>query len=290
MQFRVASGALVAAGCFLVVAYAGATMPSVTPPSFPAVHGHRGASGVAPENTLVAFRRAIQMGADALEMDLQLTKDGIVVILHDETLERTTDRPGRLADLTLDEVKRADAGVPKAGAFAGERIPTLAEVIRLVQAESGRRVRLNLELKYHLDRRLAPAPDLERHAIAVLREHDFVSQVLIQSFHHAVLPRVKALEPRIPTGTLVNSREYPSDPVALVRRHGADYFAPEFRAVREADVAALHAAGIPVVTWTVNETADMQRLLAFGVGRLPGDAIISDHPDRLAALRGAGGR
>lgn len=272
-----------------LAASGGQTMQSqARPAGFPTVHAHRGASAVAPENTLAAFRRAIQMGAEALEMDLQLTKDGQVVVIHDATLDRTADRPGRLADLTLAEVKQADAGVRRGPAFQGERIPTLAEVIRLVKAEGAGRVRLNLELKYHTDRALAPPPDLERQALAVLREHDFLSRVLMQSFHHAVLPRIKALAPAIPTGTLVNTREYPADPVGLVRRYGATYFAPEFRAVRGQDVTALHAAGIPVVTWTVNEPADMQRLLDLGIGQLLGDGIISDHPDRLAALRPRG--
>jgi len=254
---------------------------------FPTVHAHRGASAAAPENTLAAFRRAIQMGAEALEMDLQLTKDGAVVVLHDGTLDRTTDRQGRLVDLTLAEVRQADAGIRRSPAFQGERVPTLEEVIRLVQAEAPR-LRLTLELKYHMDRGLAPAPDLERRAIQVLRAHDFLPRVLIQSFHHAVLPRVRALAPGLPTGVLVTAREYPPDPVGLVRDHGAAYFAPEFRGLRPADVAALHAAGVPVVTWTVNETADMQRLLGLGLGRLAGDGIISDHPDRLVALRPRG--
>jgi glycerophosphoryl diester phosphodiesterase len=208
-----------------------------------------------------------------------------VVVLHDGTLDRTTDRHGLLADLTLAEVQAADAGTWKGAAYRGERIPTLAEVIALVKAEGGGRVRLNLELKYHMDRAIAPPPELEQQAVAVLRAHGFVSNVFVQSFHHAVLPRVKALEPRIPTGTLVTEREFPPDPVALVRRHGADYFAPDHRTVRPGLVGQLHAAGIPVVIWTVNELADMKRLLAMGVGARPGDGIISDHPDRLVGLK-----
>jgi glycerophosphoryl diester phosphodiesterase len=238
---------------------------------------------VAPENTLAAFRRAIRMGAEALEMDLQLTKDEAVVVVHDATLDRTADRAGRIADLTLAEVQQADAGA-KAG-LPGEHVPTLAEVVALVKAEGGGRVRLNLELKYHMDRALPPPPDLERRAVAVLRETSFTSQVLVQSFHHAVLPRVGALERSIPTGLLVTQREAPADPVALVRRHGAHYYAPEFRLLTPALVSTLHGVGIPVVTWTVNEAADMTRLLAMGVGDLPGDGIITDHPDRLVALR-----
>ncbi len=254
--------------------------------SFPMIHGHRGASGVAPENTLAAFRRAIEMGAEALEMDLQLTKDGAVVILHDATIDRTTDRRGRLADLTLAEVKHADAGGKTGPAYRGERIPTLAEAIDLARTAGAGHTRLNLELKYHVEG--VPSSDLERAALAVLREKGFTSQVLIQSFHHGVLARVQALEPDIPRGVLVGKRQAPvADPGALVHEHHATYYAPEFVLVTPAMVAALHGAGIPIVTWTVNETRDMERLLAMGLGALPGDGIISNYPDRLVALKRA---
>ncbi|RPJ52982.1 MAG: glycerophosphodiester phosphodiesterase [Acidobacteria bacterium] len=287
MRLRLILGALAAAGA-IGFACGGGVLMTLPSPGFPAVHGHRGASAVAPENTLAAFRRAIEMGADALEMDLQLTKDGAVVVVHDATLERTTDRSGRIADLTLAEVQQADAGIKKGPAYRGERIPTLDQVIELVQAIGGGRVRLNLELKYHVQG--TPPPDLERAALAVLRRAGFTAQVFLQSFQHAVLPRLTALEPGIPTGVLVGRRDAPRDAVALVRQFQATYLAPEFRLVTGPLVSALHAAGIPVVAWTVNEPAEMQRLLADGVGRLAGDGIISDHPDRLVALRGAGGR
>jgi glycerophosphoryl diester phosphodiesterase len=210
------------------------------------------------------------------------------VVIHDATLDRTTDRTGRIAELTLAEVQQADAGIKKGEAYRGERIPTLDQVIDLVKAVGGGRVRLNLELKYDVEG--TPPPDLERAAIAVLRRTGFTAHVFLQSFHHDVLPRVKALEPGIPTGVLVGRRNAPRDAVALVRQYQATYLAPEYQLVSGDTVSTLHAAGIPVVTWTVNEPAEMRRLLADGVGRLAGDGIISDHPDRLVALRGAGGR
>ncbi|HSC72353.1 MAG TPA: glycerophosphodiester phosphodiesterase family protein, partial [Candidatus Methylomirabilis sp.] len=140
------------------------------------VHAHRGASGLAPENTLAAFRKALELGVDALEMDLHVTRDGVVVVIHDEKLERTTDGRGSIDELTLDEVKRWDAGGKFAPAFRGERIPTLREVIELVKATGDTRIRLDLELKYRPDHPGEPK-DFEERVLEILRETDYVEQV-----------------------------------------------------------------------------------------------------------------
>ncbi|HYL79422.1 MAG TPA: glycerophosphodiester phosphodiesterase [Candidatus Acidoferrum sp.] len=251
---------------------------------FPAVQGHRGASALAPENTLAAFRKAIELGADGMEMDLQLTRDGAVVVIHDDTLERTTDGRGRVTDLSLAEVKQADAGVKFAPAYRGERIPTLGEVIDLVKACGNDRVRLNLEIKFGKGREGQPG-DIEERVLAVLRAASFVERVTVQSFHHPSPAKMKTLEPRIPTGLLVAARQPAPDPVTQVREHGADYYAPEHPLVTPELVRTLHQSGIPVVTWTVNEEPLMRRLVEAEVGSLPGDAIISNYPDRAVNLR-----
>ena len=121
-------------------------------PRFLEVHAHRGGAGLAPENTLAAFRKALELGVDALEVDLHVTRDGVVVVIHDETLDRTTDGRGDVGDLSLEGVKRSDAGGKFAPAFRGERVPSLREVIDLVKTSGNGRVRLDLELKYHQDR------------------------------------------------------------------------------------------------------------------------------------------
>jgi glycerophosphoryl diester phosphodiesterase len=252
------------------------------------LQAHRGAAGLCPENTLVAFRKALELGADGTEMDLQATKDGVVVIIHDDTVDRTTDGRGRIGDLTLDEVKRLDAGVKFGPAFRGERIPTLRELIDLVKASGNRRFRLNLEIKFADGREGEPA-DLEERVLAILRETDFMDRVITQSFHHPSPAKMKRLAPAIPAGLLVGERRRPADPVAAVREHRADYYAPHHSLVTPELVATLHQAGIPVVTWTVNDPADMRRLIAMGLGSLPGDGMISDYPDRLVALRTAPG-
>lgn len=247
------------------------------------VHAHRGGAGLAPENTLAAFRKALDLGVDALEMDLHVTRDGVVVVIHDETLDRTTDGRGDVGELSLEAVKRSDAGGKFAPAFRGERIPTLREVIDLVKASGNGRVRLDLELKYHQDRPGKPGDFVER-VLEILGDTSFTERVNVISFQHPSLAKVKALEPRLRTGLLASGDKGPEDPVALVRRFRADYYSPNFRLVTAEAVAALHQAGIPIVPWTVNEAAEMRRLMALGIGELAGDGIATDFPDRLLNL------
>ncbi len=263
-------------------------MPAETIPGCPphlSLQAHRGAAGLAPENTLAAFRMAIELGADGTELDLQTTKDGVVVAIHDDTVDRTTDGRGRIGELTLDEVKRLDAGVKFGPAYRGERIPTLRELIDLVKASDNRRFRLNLEIKFADGREGEPA-DLEERVVAVLAEAGFLERAITQSFYHPSAAKMKRLAPSVPAGLLVGQRRQPADPVAAVRDHGVDYYAPHFSLVTRDLLRTLHQAGIPVVTWTVNDPADMRRLVAMGLGDLPGDGMISDFPDRLARLRG----
>jgi len=262
-------------------------MTAETSSSFPphlSLQAHRGAAGLAPENTLAAFRMAIELGADATEMDLQLTKDGVVVIIHDDTVDRTTDGRGRIGDLTLADIKRLDAGAKFGATFRGERIPTLRELIDLVKASGNRRFRLNLEIKFAEGREGQPA-DLEERVLAVLGETGFLDRVITQSFHHASAAKMKRLAPSVPAGLLVGQRRQPADPVAAVRDHRVDYFAPHCSLVTPDLLRTLHQAGIPVVTWTVNDPSEMRRLIAIGLGTVPGDGMISDYPDRLVGLR-----
>jgi glycerophosphoryl diester phosphodiesterase len=260
-----------------------------TTPGFPphlSLQAHRGAAGLAPENTLAAFRMALDLGADGTEMDLQVTKDGVVVVIHDDTVDRTTDGRGRIGDLTLAEIKRLDAGAKFGPVFRGERIPTLRELIDLVRASGRERFRLNLEIKFVEGREGHPA-DLEERVLAVLTETNFLARVITQSFYHPSAAKMKRLAPGIPAGLLVGQKRQPPDPVAAVRDHRVDYYAPHHSLVTPELLRTLHQAGIPVVTWTVNDPADMRRLISMGLGALPGDGMISDYPDRLVDLRKA---
>jgi len=253
-------------------------------PPYLSLQAHRGAAGLAPENTLAAFRLALDLGVDGTELDLQTAKDGAVVIVHDESVDRTTDGHGRIADLTLADIKRLDAGAKFSPAFRGERVPTLRELIDLVKASGKDEFRLNLEIKFP-DGREAEPPDLEERVVAVLRETDFQDRVITQSFYHPSAAKMKRLAPGIPAGLLVGQRRQPSDPVAAVRDHRVDYYAPHFSLVTPELLRTLHQANIPVVTWTVNDPDDMRRLIGMGLGTLPGDGMISDFPDRLVRLR-----
>ena len=246
------------------------------------VHGHRGAAGLAPENTLAAFRKALELGVDALEMDLHITRDGEVVVIHDETLDRTTDGRGSIGDLTLGEVKRSDAGIKSAAAFRGERVPTLREVIDLIKASGNKRVRMDLEIKFGKGQEGMPG-DFEERVLEVVRQTSFIGRVNVISFHHPSLLKVKALQPMIRTGLLEEGQQH-EDPVGLVRQYRADYYSPRFRQVTAELVTALHHASIPIVPWTVNEEADMRRQMALGIGMLAGDGIATDFPDRLLHL------
>jgi glycerophosphoryl diester phosphodiesterase len=262
-------------------------MNAETPQGFPlhlSLQAHRGAAGLAPENTLAAFRLALELGVDGTELDLQTSKDGLVVVIHDESVDRTTDGRGRIGDLTLEEIKRLDAGSKFAPAFRGERIPTLRELIDLVRASGNENFRLNLEIKFGDGREGEPA-DLEERVLAVLRETGFQDRVITQSFFHPSAAKMKRLAPAIPAGLLVGTRRQPPDPVAAVREHRVDYYAPHYSMVTADLLRTLHRATIPVVTWTVNDPAEMRRLVAVGLGALPGDGMISDYPDRLMTLR-----
>jgi glycerophosphoryl diester phosphodiesterase len=250
------------------------------PARFLDVHGHRGAAGLAPENTLAAFRKAMAVGVDALEMDLHVTRDREVVVIHDETLDRTTDGRGSIAELTLEQIKQRDAGMKFVPAFHGERIPTLREVIELVKASGDTRIRLDLEIKFGEGQGGTPA-NFEERVLEILRQARFVGRVNVISFYHPSLVKVKVLEPKIRTGLLEGGQQSPHDPVGLVRQYQADYYSPRFRQVTASVVTALHQAGIPIVPWTVNEVAEMQRLISLGIGNQAGDGIATDFPDRL---------
>jgi glycerophosphoryl diester phosphodiesterase len=251
------------------------------------VHAHRGGAGLAPENTLAAFRGALALGVDYLEMDLHASADGEIVVIHDATLQRTTTGRGYVRQTSLADLKRLDAGAWFHSRFAGERIPTLREVLEMVAASDDGRVRLNLETKY--DASAPPPGDFEERVLQLIRQARMSDRVMIQSFHYPSLARVKALSPAIPTAVLRRVSDTGPDAVAVVRQTGAAVYSPNFRLIGPGVIDALHRAGIPVVPWTVNDPAEMERLLDAGIGTLPGDGIITDYPDRLLGVLRARG-
>jgi glycerophosphoryl diester phosphodiesterase len=255
-------------------------MPAVAlpPPPPVAIVAHRGASGHAPEHTFAAYDRAVELGADYLEQDLQQTADGTLVVLHDDTLDRTTNGTGRVDAHTLAEVTALDAGAWFGAEFAGQRVPTLDEVL----ARYGHRQRYYIETK-------APerADAMEERLVGVLRAHDLVepaaaaAQVLVQSFSAASLRLVRELEPRLPLIQLVGERS-----ADRLTRLGeiAEYasgIGPARHLVDAELVAAAHAHGLVVHPYTLVTPEDHAAAVALGV-----DGGFTNFPDRFAGALG----
>jgi glycerophosphoryl diester phosphodiesterase len=235
--------------------------------------GHRGAAGCAPENTLAAFGEGLAQGADIIELDVQLSADGHVVAFHDDRLDRTTDGQGRVSAKTLAELKALDAGSWFDPRFAGESIPTLEDVLTWARE----RVPLFVELKYegHVDPGDLPlqaGKTLDDAVVAQIVAHAMLDQVMVISFNHRALRRVKARAPGLATGALYGLPV--ADPVALAREAGADAVMPLCHIVTAQDVAACHAAGLAVNVW--GALADYAALIAAGV-----DCVNADHPAQV---------
>lgn len=236
---------------------------------------HRGASAACPENTMAAFRKGLELGATGIETDVQMTRDGGLVLIHDESLDRTTDGKGFVKDLTLREVLEVDAGSWFGAAFSGERIPTLEDLLDLLQPTE---TILNIELKNGI----FLYPGMEEKVIAAVREFGMSERVILSSFNHYSLAYCKSLAPDILTGILYMEGLYrPWDYAATLRADAlhANHFAvlPEFAAE-----ASEH--GIDYHPFTVNDPERMKYLIDAGVA-----GIITDYPDRLAGLLAARG-
>lgn len=232
----------------------------------PLVIAHRGASLIAPENTLLAFRLAAELGADAIEFDAKLTADGHVVIHHDRTLDRTTDGFGPLSARTLEELQRLDAGSHLDRKYTGECIPTLKQVFQ----EVGDRLLMNIELTNYA----RPFNELPEVVSRMIFKFDLMGRVLISSFNPIALMKMRRLAPEIPLGLLVMDKE-PVWLIAFFRLmtpHQA--YHPTFPMVDEQLVQREHHLGYQVNVWTVNEKDQIRELVRMGV-----DGVITDAPD-----------
>jgi len=230
---------------------------------------HRGASGTFPENTLSAFRAAIDAGADMCELDVQLTRDGAVVVIHDETVNRTSDGRGKVAELTLEEIQRLDAGAWfKDGSSRGERIPTLDAVFGATAGRCG----LNIELK---------AAGAEGQVAAVMQKRDAFGTSIVSSFNWDYLAKIRDLDSRIRFGLLAE-RGSTDLLMAAVAMH-AHAINPRFDMVTADLCKAAHERGLMVYTWTVDPPEAMRRLIEFGV-----DGIMTNYPDRMRAVLSGG--
>jgi len=249
------------------------------------VHGHRGARAVLPENTLPGFEYAIEAGADYLELDLQVTKDGVLVVSHDPVLREDLCRGPEgatrvIRHMTLAELRRWDCGSLQAPGFPhqkpvpGARVPTLDEVLDLA---GGGAFGFNIEIK--VPRRSGYAPpvgEFARLVVEAVRRHGLEKRVIVQSFHFPAIREVKRLAPELRTAALWSGKE--RDFAEIAREAGAEIVSPHYRLVTKEQVDRAHAAGFQVVPWTANEPQIWERLAAAGV-----DAIITDDPAALIA-------
>jgi glycerophosphoryl diester phosphodiesterase len=299
------------------------------------LQGHRGARGLAPENTLPAFAKALSLGVTTLEMDTGITRDGVVVVTHDEALSRAIARgpDGRWLEdtgpaihaLSFDELERYDVGrldassryaqgLPDQVPVDGTRIPRLADVFALVRRAGNDTVRFNIETKLSADapeRTIAPEP-FARALIAEIRRAGMQGRSTIQSFDWRTLQVVQREAPEIPTVYLSAQQRFldnvctgadartpdvsPADcgPSAwtagfqlrdhgsvprLVKAAGGRAWSPFYRDIDAAKVAEAHALGISVIVWTVNDAAQMERMIQLGV-----DGLITDRPDIARAV------
>ncbi len=228
----------------------------------PLVGAHRGSSARAPENTLAAFRAALEDGAEAVELDVHLTRDGRLAVIHDPTTRRVTGVDGVVAGLTMDELRRLDAGRHKGVAWAGEAIPELGDVFALLKG----RVLVNVEVKGGVE----AIPMVARR----VGEYDMAADVIISSFDRATVRAAADLQAGLRAG-LLSDAALP-DPVAAVREVGASLLHLKHSLVTPQVMAALRDARLGLVAWTVNAPEEMRRLAALGV-----DAILSDDPRLL---------
>lgn len=219
------------------------------------VIGHRGAAGHEPENTIRSFRAAMALGVDFVETDIQLTKDGQLVVFHDKLLDRVTTGTGYLGDYDFDELV-ATVSVD------GERIPLLSDVCALLRGTS---VRLMAEV---LD------PSIGGMVVETLDRSLGQDEYIVASFHHDALREASGV--RAGVGTLALIEGAPVDPVRMLEDSGARYAGLGFESIQEKQVRALQDADIQVFVWTVNDPREIDRAYALGV-----DGIISDFPERV---------
>ena len=232
------------------------------------IWAHRGASGYAPENTLESFELAVKQQADGIELDVQLTGDGEIVVVHDEALERVCGQKGWVKDRTLEELKGFNFNAPHPEGYERVRIPLLSEVYELIRPTG---LTINVELKTGV----FPYPGIEEKVLKLTEEFQMKDRVLYSSFNHFSLRRIKELDPEVPTGLLYSDNwigvaPYARDVVGVSALHPALYHLQEPDYVRTA-----REHGLETHVWTVNEPEHLEWMGQLGV-----EAVITNYPDR----------
>ncbi|HNW90877.1 MAG TPA: glycerophosphodiester phosphodiesterase family protein [Bacteroidales bacterium] len=235
------------------------------------VVAHRGGSLLAPENTFAAFKNALKLGVDRIELDVQQSKDGVVMVIHDEKINRTTTGKGNICQLTFDNLQTYDAGIKFSEQYAGEKIPVLDEVLSLVCGQCT----LLIEIKNPDN----IYPGIEKNVADLIKKHNALSWCIVQSFEYESLYRLHKINDQISLGLLLDK------PLTGTLKKSAAYisFLSEININRHSAGVALidliHQMDKKVFVWTVNKPQEMARLLKKGV-----DGIITDDPDTLQEL------
>ena len=229
------------------------------------VTAHRGASYVAPENTLSAMSAAVEAGAEFAELDVGLTRDGQVVLMHDRTIDRTTSGTGELGDFSLDELRSLEVGSWFGEEFSGEPIPTLREVMRFAKGQ----LKLNIEIKTSREE-----PTIAAAVVDIIRSEGFVRDCMVTSFSRETVEEVKRIAPEIRTG-FIFGEDYPED----VFEGGWEVLSANYQVVDSIFVARAKEGGRSVHVWTVDDRESMLKLIGLGV-----DGIISNRPALLVEV------
>ncbi|MHB0868754.1 MAG: glycerophosphodiester phosphodiesterase [Chloroflexota bacterium] len=234
----------------------------------PWIIGHRGASGEAPENTLAAFRLALEQGADLIETDVHLTSDGVPVLVHDHSVDRTTNGRGLVAQMTLAQIKALDAGSWFAPEHAGERILTLDELLEWAAGKTPVSIEIKNGPIYY--------PEIEDRVVDTLRRHDMVRTAIVISFDHSVLLRAKQRCPDLLTGVLFACTPVAASSLALQAQ--ADCILPHWSNLNGEMVEEAHSHDLAVSPWVVDNEEEMGWVLAQRI-----DAIATNYPARVAS-------
>lgn len=228
----------------------------------PIIYAHRGASSQAPENTMAAFKKAVESGAGGIELDVHMTIDGELVVIHDESIERTSDGSGKVKECTLAELSKFDFGSWFSEEFIGEKIPTLEQVMTLLSSWRGM---LNIEIKEN-------NIGIESKVLALVDEYKIKDRVIVSSFDHYTLVNIKKLDDSIRTGALFMEKIYA--PWEYAKMIGASAIHPFYRAINGEIIGNCLANGIDVNVFTVDRVKDIKEFAKLNVS-----GIITNVPD-----------
>ncbi|WP_240508060.1 glycerophosphodiester phosphodiesterase [Virgibacillus indicus] len=235
------------------------------------IFAHRGSFGTHPENTMAAFREAERVGANGIELDVHLTKDNQIAVIHDNTVDRTTNGSGEVRSLTLDELRKLDAGSKYSEKFRGERILSLKEVLSWMK---GNTLELNVELK----NATVEYPDFEVKLLQEVQNSDLEDRVFFSSFNHYALKKMNEMNPDIECAVLYQERLY--KPWDYAKTLGAGSLHPHFPNTSEDMVKEAQKNGFPVRVYTVNKEKYMEKFIRAGCA-----AIITDYPEKALRIR-----